>query len=108
MDRQVLNFMNLLEQKYVSTAYETRPFDLAEKTQFFALDAIGDISLGTPFGYLTRDQDLFDYNEINMSSLPVMNVVSVLPWLTKIVSLWPFRLAMPSENDQVGFGRFMR
>lgn len=108
MDRQILSFMHLLEHKYVSTPYDSKPFDLAEKTQFFALDAIGDISLGAPFGYLASDEDLFDYNGINASSLPVMNAVAVLPWLTRIVHQWPMRLALPREGDRVGFGRLMR
>lgn len=100
--------MHLLGRKYVSTAHHTKPFDLAEKTQFFTLDAIGDISLGAPFGYLTNDEDLFDYNRINAGSLVVMNIVSVLPWLTKIVHQWPLRLTLPREGDHVGFGRLMR
>ncbi|KAI9899078.1 hypothetical protein N3K66_005539 [Trichothecium roseum] len=107
MDRQLLAFVDLLKRKYVSTDWQTRPVDLAEKTQFFALDAIGDVSMGAPFGYLAYDEDLYQYNEINESSLPVMNMVSVLPWLTKIVHKWPLRLLLPKEGDQVGFGRLM-
>ncbi|KAK7404120.1 hypothetical protein QQX98_010078 [Neonectria punicea] len=107
MDRQLLNFIALLDRKYISTDAATRPVDLAEKTQFFALDAIGDVSLGEPFGYLARDEDLYSYNEINASSLPVMNVVSVLPWLTQAIHRWPLCLVLPREGDQVGFGRLM-
>ncbi|KAK7430183.1 hypothetical protein QQZ08_003368 [Neonectria magnoliae] len=107
MDRQLLNFLALLDRKYISTDAATRPVDLAEKTQFFALDAIGDVSLGEPFGYLARDEDLYNYNEINASSLPVMNVVSALPWLTQVVHRWPLCLVLPREGDQVGFGRLM-
>lgn len=108
IDRQILEFIDLLDRKYVSTASETRSFDLSEKTQFFALDVIGDISLGKAFGYLAKDEDLFNYNQINESSLPVMNVVSVLPWLTHIIHRWPLSLILPKEGDQVGFGRLMR
>jgi hypothetical protein len=108
MDRQVMSFMNLLETKYLSTTSNTRPFDLAEKTQYFALDTIADISLGTPFGFTTRDEDLFNYNKINESSLPVMNLVSVLPGLTTLIHKWPLKLLMPKEGDSVGFGRFIR
>ncbi|KAL0935691.1 cytochrome p450 [Colletotrichum truncatum] len=107
IDRQLMNFIRLIDQHYVSTDSEFRPLDLAEKTQFFALDAIGDISFGDPFGFLAEDRDLFRYIEINESSLPVLNVVSVLPWLGRLVHKWPFRLMMPKENDQVGFGRLM-
>ncbi|KAF4991133.1 hypothetical protein FDECE_14136 [Fusarium decemcellulare] len=107
IDRQLLNFIALIDRKYLSNAGETRPVDLAEKTQFFALDAIGDVSFGEPFGYLTQDEDLYRYNEINVSSLSAMNVVSVYPWLTRIVHRWPFNLLLPREQDQVGFGRLM-
>ncbi|PTB55260.1 hypothetical protein M431DRAFT_520506 [Trichoderma harzianum CBS 226.95] len=107
MDRQLLSFISLLERKYVSSGSDVRPVDMAEKTQFFALDAIGDISLGQPFGYLEKDQDLYQYNEINTTSLPMMNVVSVMPSLANLVHMWPLRLLLPKEGDQVGFGRLM-
>ncbi|OAA62127.1 Cytochrome P450 [Cordyceps fumosorosea ARSEF 2679] len=107
MDRQIRNFVKMLETKYISTDSETRPVDMAEKTQFLALDIIGDISIGKPFGYLEQDRDLFNYNEINLSSLPIMTFVSVLPGITDILHKWPFRLALPKEGDQVGFGRLM-
>ncbi|GFP56527.1 cytochrome P450 monooxygenase ABA1 [Trichoderma asperellum] len=108
MNRQLLSFIDLLERKYVTSGSDVRPFDMAEKTQFFALDAIGDISLGQPFGYLDKDEDLYQYNEINTTSLPLMNVVSVMPALANIVHTWPLRLLLPKEGDQVGFGRLMR
>lgn len=80
---------------------------MAEKTQFYALDVIGDISVGTPFGFLAEDKDLYNYNHINITALPAMNVVSVLPWLTKILHRWPLCLVLPREGDIVGFGRLM-
>lgn len=102
-----MNFVQLIDQHYVSADAEFRPLDLAEKTQYFALDAIGDISFGGAFGFLAEDRDLFRYIEINESSLPIMNVVSVLPWLGRLVHKWPLRLMLPTENDQIGFGRLM-
>lgn len=107
VDRQILSFINLLERKYISTESETRPVDLAEKIQFFILDAISDISLSEPFGYLDNDHDMYKYNEINRSSLSVLNVVSILPWLASLVHKWPLRLLLPREGDKVGFGRIM-
>ncbi|KAH7207945.1 cytochrome P450 [Fusarium oxysporum] len=107
IDRQLLNFISLIDRKYLSTTSESRLLDLAEKTHFFALDVIGDVSFGEPFGYLTKDEDRFQYNEINASSLPVMNVVSVYPWLGRVVHRWPLSLLLPREEDQVGFGRLM-
>ncbi|KAM0253465.1 hypothetical protein ACHAP5_000494 [Fusarium lateritium] len=107
IDRQLLNFIRLIDRKYLSTTSKSRAVDFAEKTQFFALDVIGDVSFGEPFGYLSKDEDLYNYNEINASSLPVLNMVSVYPWLGRIVHRWPLSLLLPREGDQVGFGRLM-
>ncbi|KAG9507987.1 hypothetical protein J7337_001544 [Fusarium musae] len=101
INRQLLNFISLIDRKYLSTTSESRPLDLAEKTQFFALDVIGDVSFGEPFGYLTKDEDLYQYNEINASSLPVLNLVSVYPWLGRVVHQWPLNLLLPREEDQL-------
>ncbi|PNP66730.1 hypothetical protein FNYG_13460 [Fusarium nygamai] len=107
IDCQLVNFISLIDRKYLSTTSESRPLDVAEKTQFFALDVIGEVSFGEPFGYLTKDEDLYQYNKINANSLPVLNVVSVYPWLGRIVYRWPLSLLLPREEDLVGFGRLM-
>lgn len=107
MNRQLLSFIRLIDQKYISTEAEIRSLDLAEKVQFFALDAIGDVSMGAPFGYLEKDEDLYDFNKINAATLPVMGVISVMPWLINIAHKWPFRLVLPKETDHYGFGRLM-
>jgi hypothetical protein len=102
-----LNFIGLLERKYVSSPEETRLVDLSEKIQYFTLDAISDVVLSEPFGYLDSDVDLYNYNEINASSIRLLNIVSVLPWLAQLVHRWPIRLLVPREGDRVGFGRIM-
>lgn len=99
--------MNLIETSYVSTPDTYRPLDLAEKAQFFALDAIGDIGFGSAFGFLAHDMDLHRYIEITDSSLPVLNVLSTMPWLTNVVHKWPFTLVLPKDGDELGFGRLM-
>lgn len=78
-----------------------------EKASFFALDAIGDISFGGAFGFLNQDTDLFHYNQINDESMPLMNLVSTMPWLSSILYKWPFSMLLPKEGDKVGFGRLM-
>lgn len=99
--------MSLIETQYVSEPGSLRPMDLAAKIQFFTLDVISDVSFGAPFGFLTEDKDLFQYNEINASAVPVMNMLQAMPWLSNVVYRWPLRLALPSDGDSVGFGRLM-
>ncbi|RYC63368.1 hypothetical protein CHU98_g2874 [Xylaria longipes] len=107
IDRQILAFINLIDAKYISTATEYRPMQFFEKASFFALDVIGDISFGGAFGYLSQDTDLYRYNQINNESMPLMNLLSTMPWLAKVLYKWPFSMILPKEGDQVGFGRLM-
>ncbi|KAJ8128706.1 hypothetical protein O1611_g4928 [Lasiodiplodia mahajangana] len=107
IDRQILGLVNLIEAKYLSTATEYRPVQFFQKVSFFALDVIGDISFGGAFGYLSQDADLYQYHKISDESLPLVNIVSTLPWLANIIYKWPFSKLLPAEGDRVGFGRLM-
>ncbi|ROW00664.1 hypothetical protein VSDG_03220 [Cytospora chrysosperma] len=78
--------------------------DLGEKTQFFALDCIGDFAFGEPFGFLQRDEDVRRITQINDLSLRMATVAGLIPWFVRFRSKWPFSLLVPREGDQVGFG----
>jgi len=97
----------LVDAKYVSSDGAFRPFDLSTKAQYFALDVISDVSFSQAFGFLAEDRDLYQYIEINNAAVPVMNMMQTMPWLAGIMYRWPFRLALPSDGDKVGFGRLM-
>ena len=103
----MLQLLALIDHKYLSETGTLRPLDLAQKSQFFALDVISDLSFGKPFGFLTDDEDLYQYIAINDSAVPVMNMLQAMPWMTNVVYRWPMRLALPSDGDKVGFGRLM-
>ncbi|KAI1338852.1 cytochrome P450 [Xylariaceae sp. FL0016] len=107
IDRQILELTKLIDDKYISTANDYRPVQFFEKISYFALDVIGDITYGDAFGYLREDRDLYRYNEINESSMPIMSVIAAMPWLAAFLYKWPFKLMLPKEGDQVGFGQLM-
>ncbi|KAF2969724.1 hypothetical protein GQX73_g3801 [Xylaria multiplex] len=107
IDRQILALINLIDGKYISTETEYHPVQFFQKVSFFALDVIGDISFGGPFGYLSQDIDLYQYHQINDESLPLMNIMATMPWLANIIHKWPFSMMLPTEGDRVGFGRLM-
>ena len=101
-------FIKLLDDKYISSPGDLRSFDFSQKAEFFALDVMGDISFGSAFGFLTEDRDMHRYMEITSSSMPIMNALSAMLWLTTFIYSWPMNLALPKEGDNVGFGRLMR
>ncbi|KAI5918647.1 cytochrome P450 [Camillea tinctor] len=107
IDHQILALVNLINSKYISSTTDYHPVQFFQKISNFTLDVIGEISFGGAFGYLKEDCDLYNYHEISESSLPIMNVLSVVPWLTKVAHKWPFNMMLPKEGDRVGFGRLM-
>ncbi|UPX20608.1 uncharacterized protein EKO05_0010836 [Ascochyta rabiei] len=107
VDERVASFINLIEDKYLSTAKEFRPVDLGEKTSFFTMDVITDLAFGQPFGNLDTDSDVYDYLKITKSSLPIMTGLSDVPEVAVILQSRIFRKLLPSEADKTGFGAFI-
>ncbi len=108
MGNTIIEFVNFLETKYLSTAKDYRPVDLARKVQYLTLDIITKLAFGHQFGYLQTDSDVHSYIQMTEDSMPVMMVLTVFPGLAKILqSPWGRKL-MPSERDRVGFGKFIR
>lgn len=108
IDNQIASFINLIERNYISTSSDFREFDLARKVQYFTLDVITDIGLGRPFGYTTTDSDVHHYIAMTEEAMPVIMVVSVYTWISKVLMSPIFKFLLPSEKDKLGFGKFMR
>jgi len=107
IDKQIGIFVDLIERKYLSTAKEYRPMDLGMKGQFFTLDVISDLAFGKAFGYLERDEDVFDYIKIIEKYIPVMLIMGNVPWLARLTHTRLFRGLLPKESDKLGFGAFI-
>ena len=103
----IARLVDLIERKYLSTAKEYRPMDLAQKGQFFTLDVISELAFGQAFGYLDQDDDVYDYIKITNSFIPVMLVLANVPALARLLQSRWFRGLMPKESDKLGFGAFI-
>jgi hypothetical protein len=53
--------------------------DLAEKSQFYALDAILDIATGAPMGDLKNDEDVNSYLKTTATALPPLVMIGSVP-----------------------------
>ncbi|KAK4124546.1 cytochrome P450 [Parathielavia appendiculata] len=108
VDRQIANLVRLIEDKYVvgrtGTGTSRPDFDFAQKAQFWGLDCVGDFAFGSPFGFLTRDEDVHRFVEMNDVSLKMVTVAGLVPWLNRLRTVWPLNLLVPREGDKVGFG----
>lgn len=103
VDSSVQNLVRLLDA-YVR---DGRPFDLARKIHFFALDVISELAFGEPFGDLTTDSDVHSLVTDIETYLPYLIVSTVMSWMIPVLGLPVFRPLMPSEHDVLGIGRLV-
>lgn len=97
------NLVRLLD----SYVRDGRPFDLARKIHFFALDVISELAFGEPFGDLTTDSDVHSLVTDIETYLPYLIVSTVMSWMIPVLGLPVFRPLMPSEHDVLGIGRLV-
>ncbi|KAJ9137073.1 Cytochrome P450 [Pleurostoma richardsiae] len=107
IDAEISNLVQLIETKYLSAPGQYRPMDLAQKGQYFTLDVISHLAFGEAFGYLEKDDDVFDYIKITSSFIPIMLVLANVPSLAKLLQSRLFRGLLPKESDKLGFGAFI-
>lgn len=80
---------------------------MARKVQYFTLDVISKVGLGTAFGMLVADKDVDDYLQSSEEGLFIGNAALALglSWLTHMPWLGSF--IAPSPKDANGFGKMM-
>ncbi|KAF2998659.1 hypothetical protein E8E13_008015 [Curvularia kusanoi] len=107
VDDEIANFVHLIESKYISTGQDFRPIQFGEKASFFTLDIISNLAFGQAFGYLDKDEDVYDYLKITEASISFLILIANVPILADILQSRVLRKFMPSEADKAGFGAFI-
>lgn len=78
---------------------------MAQKAQYFTLDSLTDIAFGSPFGFLSHDTDLYEYNKSSTEFFPVMELATNIPFIHSILSSRLMQaLAGPKPEDKTGLG----
>ncbi|KAM0331277.1 hypothetical protein ACHAQA_002947 [Verticillium albo-atrum] len=108
IDRQLERFFRVIDDKYVTTTGDHKSLDLAVITQFLALDIVGDMTFGKPFGFLDEGEDIYGWIKWNEGFFPIASTAATLPFLASLVQKWPFSEALPKPTDKVGLGRFIK
>jgi cytochrome P450 len=103
-----MDFVNLIESKYLSTSQELKALDLARVSQYFTLDVLTDVAFGYPFGFLAADDDLHDYIKSLGPLMPFMELQSNITWLSRILNnKYVKKLMTPTANDGSGMGKMI-
>lgn len=107
IDQHITRLISLIEDKYLSTHGQYHPVDIARKVQYFTLDVISDLAFGQAFGYMERDDDVFDFIKITRSFFPITLVMANIPFVVTLLHSPLFRGLLPKGSDPVGFGAFI-
>ncbi|KAM0275917.1 hypothetical protein ACHAQH_007259 [Verticillium albo-atrum] len=108
IDRQLERFFRIIDEQYITTPSDHRPLDLSVITQFLALDIVGDMTFGKPFGFLDKGEDIYDWIKWNEGFFPIASTAATLPFLAGLVQKWPFSEALPKPTDKDGLGCFIK
>ena len=108
VDDQLSGWIKLIKSKYLSNGDSLKPMDLAQQAQYFTLDVITSLAYGRAFGYLERDEDVYDYiklaEEFISTVAPIVGVTPIQDFLYRSGLI--FKIA-PNPDDPKGFGRLM-
>ncbi|EEY23928.1 benzoate 4-monooxygenase cytochrome P450 [Verticillium alfalfae VaMs.102] len=100
IDRQLERFFRIIDGQYITTPSDHKPLDLSVITQFLALDIVGDMTFGKPFGFLDKGEDIYDWIKWNEGFFPIASTAATLPFLASLVQKWPFSEALPKPTDK--------
>lgn len=101
--------LSLIRNKYDSTpSSPVKPFDFGRIAQYFTLDVISDLAYSEAFGCLQEDRDTYGYIEAVEQNMPFIMIVSTMPKLNWVLRSGILKAFMPSEKDDLGFGRVLR
>ncbi|KAL9117459.1 MAG: hypothetical protein Q9187_006003, partial [Circinaria calcarea] len=112
INERIMDFMNRIDENWVSEPGQTKVFDIAKRIQFLAVDIITHLCFGKPLGFMETDSDVYSFLKTIETQLPIVQHFSVflelndillrfmnIPWLKKLIG--------PSANDKTGIGMIM-
>ena len=102
IDARILEFIHLVREEY---AERKQIMDFAKLAQYFTLDVLTKIAFGYPFGFLTKNQDLYEYNKRSTGFFPILELSCNVPFVNSVLKS-PFMqaVAAPKPEDKMGFG----
>jgi hypothetical protein len=106
VDDQISAWVSLIRSKYISKGEILKPLDFAIHTQFSTLDVITSLAYGKAFGYLAKDEDLFDYIKIvDQLVSTVATIMGVAPVQNFLYWSGLIYKVAPNQNDPNGLGK---
>ena len=82
-----------------------QPFDMALVSQYFTMDVITHVTLGHPFSYLKRNEDIYGFLATTRSLMPALELGCNHSWIKRLLeSMLMQTIVAPSSTDSNGIG----
>ncbi|KAB5550779.1 cytochrome P450 family protein [Coniochaeta sp. 2T2.1] len=107
VDREILNFIKLIERKYLSDRTGTRPMEMGRTLQYLTQDVTSAVEFGKAFGYIQDNDDSFGVIDALESMQLPCALMALLPPLLAMVKLPMIQLLLPKPGDKTGVGRML-
>ncbi|KAL8866759.1 MAG: hypothetical protein Q9198_008768, partial [Flavoplaca austrocitrina] len=78
--------------------------DFAKLAGYFTLDTLTQIAFGQALGFLTKNEDLYDYHKSSAAFYPIMELGSNHPTVLAVLKSRVMEGAAPKPTDKLGFG----
>jgi cytochrome P450 len=79
--------------------------DFAKLASFFTLDSLTTLTFGSPFGFVTKNEDLYDYVKTSNAFFPFMELGTNVPLIHSVLSSNLVQsIAGPKAEDRLGLG----
>jgi cytochrome P450 len=107
VDEQILRYIRLIEQKYISTPGDPRPMDMSRTTQYLTQDLVSSVGFGKAFGYLDADDDIFGVIEVSEALLAPLAITALFPIFLAVIKSPFMKPFLPKPTDKHGMGRML-
>ena len=84
-----------------------RAVDIARVSQYFTLDVLTQIAFEEPFGFLTKNEDVFQYIQKVQEFLFILELASNFPFINSILSSKAMSAFSPKPTDELGMGAML-
>ena len=81
--------------------------DIARVSQYFTLDVLTQLAFEEPFGFLTKNEDIFQYIQKVQEFLRILELASNFPFIHSILSSKAMSAFSPKPTDKVGMGAML-
>jgi len=97
----VVELLDLIRRDYVQ---KNEAMDFATLAGYFTLDILTQIAFGQAVGFLTKNEDLYEYHKSSTAFYPIMELGSNHPTILAILNSRLMEGAAPKPTDKLGFG----